>query len=151
MINVTMHLNQRSSIIRPNRLARIERNLQYINGKYYLDNIYCSWVEIVNLVLILDKQIDLVLHQTLLSPMPNHFKRRLAEPFSLGIDYGYQENNKQCIHLKVMQNGDYHIHWESRDPNDDPIGHLIHDASHWLVIISIVILGGLIAAQTARK
>ena len=129
----------------------IKKNLQFSNGHYYLNNIYLSWDDVLDLVLSLDKQIDLILYQTLLPPVPDFFKERFAEPFSPGLDYGYKENDEQSIHLKIMQNGDYHIHWESRDPNVDPIGHLIHDASHWIVIIGIIILGGLIAAQTARK
>ena len=146
-----MVLNRRHLIMQPNRLARIERNLQYVRGKYYLDNVHYTWDEILELILSLDKQTDLIIDRTLLPSIPNLFKRRLAEPFSSGIDYGYQENDEQAIHLKVMQNNYYHIHWESRDPNVDPIGHLIHDASHWLIGIGVAIFAGLAIYHTNRK
>ena len=132
-------------------LESIKRNLRFSDGNYYLDNVYLPWDDVLDLVLSLDKQIDLIVHQTLLPLVPDFFKRRLAEPFSSGIDYGYQENDEQAIHLKVMQNNYYHIHWESRDPNVDPIGHLIHDASHWLIGIGVAIFAGLAIYHTNRK
>lgn len=129
----------------------IKKKLQFSNGHYYLNNVYLSWDDVLDLVLSFGKQTDLILHQTLLSSVPDFFKERLAEPFSPGLDYGYKENDEQSIHLKIMQNGYYHIHWESRDPNHDPIGHLIYDAPHWLVRICIGMLSALAVSYVAHK
>jgi len=30
---------------------------------------------------------------------------------------------------------EYHIHWDKRDPNQDPIGHIVADPFYWWVAI----------------
>jgi len=48
-------------------------------------------------------------------------------------DYRKALADGKGIHVKEYDNY-YLVHWDVRDPDIDPLGHLWHDARHWLVI-----------------
>lgn len=125
--------------------------LQYAEKRYYLESGYYSWDEILDLVLTIEKHIDLQINQWRLPEIPDYFEERIADGDGQDEDYGYEEEDGRSIHLKVYGNDFYRIHWDAKDPNRNPIGHLIHDAPHWLVAAAVAILGGYALYRSSKQ
>lgn len=125
--------------------------LQQDEERYYLGSGHYSWDEILDLVLTFEKHVDIQINQLQLSEIPNYFEERLGDDDGQDEDYGYEEQDGRSIHLKVYGNDFYRIHWDAKDPNRNPIGHLIHDAPHWLIVAGAAILGGYTLYKSSKQ
>ena len=125
--------------------------LQHDDERYYLESGYYSWDEILDLILTFEKHVDLQISQWQLPEIPDYFEERMADDDGQDKDYGYEEEDERSIHLKVYDNNFYRIHWDAKDPKRNPLGHLIYDAPHWLVIAGATILGGYALYKSSKK
>jgi len=123
-------------------MSRYNYPLQHDEARYYLESGYYYWDEILDLILTFEKHADLQINQLQLPEIPDYFEERLGDDDGQDEDYGYEEKDGRSIHLKVYGNDFFRIHWDVKDPKRNPIGHLIHDAPHWLVAAGLAILGG---------
>jgi len=92
-----------------------------------------SWDEIITSVQQLPKHTDLKIEKNKVAKLPLEFRPRLGEVDGQIADYGVELFDGKGIHVKEYDDH-YKVHWDSKDPNKDPLGHLIFDAPHWLVI-----------------
>jgi len=65
-----------------------------------------------------------------------------------GVHYRLPLPDGSSVHVRLYK-GYYYVHWDIRDPSVDPIGHLLHDAPHYLVIP--LLAGGLAAFSKAQE
>ena len=89
-----------------------------------------------------EKHVDLQINQSQLPSIPNYFEERMGDNDEQDENYGYEEEDGRSIHLKVYGYDFYRIHWDTKDPNRNPLGHLLYDAPHWLVGAALAALGG---------
>lgn len=125
--------------------------LQHDDERYYLESGRYSWDEILDLVLTFEKHVDLQIWQRQLPPIPDYFEERDGDFDEQDADYGYEEEDGRSIHLKVYGNEFYRIHWDTKDPNKNPVGHLLYDAPHWLVALGAAVLGGYALYKSSKK
>ena len=125
------------------RLYQLERDLSFDGKRYHIGTGYYDWQETLELVLTFEKHVDLQIWQSTLPPIPNYFETRLADDDGQIEDYGYALDDGKGIHLKVYREGFYRIHWDAKDPNKNPLGHLVHDAPKYLVagLVTVGIIG----------
>lgn len=102
-------------------------NLSYIDPR---------WLVMIQTVKLLKPHVDMRIEFWEVGSIPNIFERRMGDGDGQLEDYGYRLTDGSGIHLKVYPDH-YKMHWDKRDPNTDPIGHLIEDAPHWIVIVVI--------------
>jgi len=65
-----------------------------------------------------------------------------------GVHYRLLLPDGSSVHVRLYK-GYYYVHWDIRDPSVDPIGHLLHDALHYLIIP--LLAGGLAAFSKAQE
>lgn len=106
------------------------------NNTYHLINGYYSWEEIAITALSHPAHTDIVVGHNMVPPLPEHFTPRPADPNGQLADYGTSLPDNRGIHVKVYDDH-YKVHWDKKDPKKDPLGHLYHDAPHWLAVIGI--------------
>jgi len=75
-------------------------------------------------------------------PLRAGFNRSIGEPQGQIADYRMGLKDGKSIHVREYD-ASYRIHWDARDPDTDPLGHLLVDAPHWLII------GGLLLGMGA--
>lgn len=92
-----------------------------------------SWEQIINEVLTYPKHTDITIEKWRVSPLPNDFKPRPADDDGQIADYGLALEDETGIHVKEYDDY-YKIHWDKKDPNVNPIGHLVYDSPKWLVV-----------------
>ncbi len=97
-----------------------------------------NWGTVINEVLNLPKHIDLMIRSSELPEIPSEFEERLGDSDGQLQDYGLALSDGRGIHVKVYDRY-YKIHWDQKDPNIDPFGHLIYDAPQWLLIAAGVV------------
>ncbi len=96
-----------------------------------------SWKQIILHVRKLPKHTDVVIETWIVPDIPSNFTPRMADNDDQLADYGLALKDGSGIHIKVYDNY-YKVHWDEKDPKVDPIGHLIKDASHWIIIGFVV-------------
>jgi len=82
----------------------------------------------------------------LLHPERVGFRRSIGG--APGVHYRLLLPDGSSVHVRLYK-GYYYVHWDIRDPSVDPIGHLLHDAPHYLVIPAL--LGISAAISKARE
>lgn len=92
-----------------------------------------SWDEVITIILTQPKHKDILVNDWEVPDLPPEFEERLGDEDGQVADYGLALDDGTGIHVKKY-NGYYKIHWDKKDPNDDPLGHLVYDAPHWLAI-----------------
>lgn len=98
-----------------------------------------SWSPVVQAVLKYPKHTDLKFFKRNLPSIPKIFTKRRADNDGQNEDYGMALDDNCGIHIKVYDDH-YKVHWDQKDPSVDPIGHLIHVAPHWLVLIALLLI-----------
>lgn len=88
--------------------------------------------------------------QRRLPPIPTYFEERAADGDGQDVDYGVALDDGKGIHLKVYGVDFYRIHWDAKDPNKDPFGHLLYDAPKYLVA-GLIALGAIGLGYSAYK
>src|SRR5207249_4968085 len=109
--------------------------------EYYLKSGYYSWDNVIQTILTLKKHEDLIVKFNQVPRMPDYFKEREGDNDGQLADYGVGLTDGRAIHVKTYD-GFYKMHWDEIDPENDPIGHLVHDAPHWLVAGALALIGG---------
>ncbi|HET7337700.1 MAG TPA: hypothetical protein VFJ23_07400 [Candidatus Nitrosotalea sp.] len=123
------------------------------NQTYRLIEGNYTWEQVIGTVLQHPAHTDIVVHKTMIPPLPDYFTERMADADGQKADYGASLEDKRGIHVKEYDEH-YKVHWDRRDPNVDPLGHLYHDAFHWVIIIGVilaVVLGIGLAYLAYRK
>lgn len=117
---------------------------------YELRRGYYTWNQVIQYVLSLPKHTDVIVETWTVPDIPNDFTERMADNDDQLADYGLALEDDTGIHIKVYD-GHYKVHWDEKDPKVDPIGHLVKDAPHWLVIGLVVLVGMVGIAAIARS
>ena len=97
-----------------------------------------SWEEVIASVLELPPHKDLIIKKSEVLDLPSYFQDRLGDEDGQLKDYGAALPDGKGIHIKVYDNF-YKIHWDKKDPNQDPIGHILEDAPHWILIAAGIV------------
>jgi len=91
-----------------------------------------TWNGVISEVLVLSKHQDLTIIKSKLPVLPQEFHTRLADEDGQNADFGLALEDGTGIHVKEYDDY-YKIHWDQKDPNVDPLGHLIYDSPGWIV------------------
>lgn len=100
-----------------------------------------DWSTLITQVVRSPAHRDITVSKDLIShPKYSDFVNSIGEPQSQISDYRKRISGGRSIHVRKY---DHHfkIHWDNKDPESDPLGHLLEDATHWLVIAGIAVLG----------
>ena len=100
---------------------------------YELQQGHYNWNQIVETVLSLPKHTDVIVEKWMVPNIPEEFTERMADNDDQLADYGLALEDDSGIHIKVYDEY-YKVHWDEKDPSIDPIGHLVKDAPHWIII-----------------
>ena len=76
-------------------------------------------------------------------PLRIGFYPSLGDPYGQIADYRVPLTDRRSIHSREYKSN-YGFHWDRRDPSLDPLGHLIEDAPHWLIILGIGVVVGIL-------
>lgn len=108
------------------------------------------WFGMMSHVCKLRKHEEYKISRLFLPTLPSYFVQRAGIIFPpLQDHYCYALPDGRSIHAKVYK--DYFLlHWDERDPNKDPLGHLLYDATEWLIGGGIV-LGYILSKKQNRK
>jgi hypothetical protein len=106
-----------------------------------------AWTTVVQFVLTKPVHQDVVISRSAIPhPSSGGFVPRLGDFQGQSADFGLALSDNKGIHVREYADR-YAVHWDFVDPSVDPVGHLIYDAPHWLVIGAIagsLLLFGLI-------
>jgi len=108
-----------------------------------------SWKVVIPSVLANPPHQDLKVDKSIVvHPLKEGFVRRVGELQGQLADYGKRLSDGKGIHIREYS--DYFlIHWDKVDPSD-PVGHLIQDAPHWIIISAIVLGTALVGLALSR-
>ena len=95
-----------------------------------------TWEQVISAVLTLPKHTDIEVKFSEVPELPTEFKLRSGDNDGQITDYGLALEDGTGIHIKVYEDY-YKIHWDEKDPTEDPLGHLVYDAPHWIPIIAV--------------
>lgn len=109
-----------------------------------------NWNQIIQHVRSLPKHTDILVESWMVPAIPKEFSKRMADNDNQLADYGLALEDDSGIHIKVYENH-YKIHWDQKDPSVDPIGHLVKDAPHWVLLgVAIVSFVGILALARSK-
>ena len=97
-----------------------------------------SWEQVINEVLAQPKHTDIVVEKYRVPPVPSDFKSRPADDDVQIADYGLALEDDTGIHIKEYDDC-YKVHWDTKDPSVDPLGHLFYDSPKWLVVGAVAL------------
>lgn len=125
-----------------------QNNVRFLtsNITYRLADGYYSWEQVVSTALSYPAHTDIMVSHRMVPSLPECFTTRLADNSGQLADYGTSLPDNRGIHVKVYEDH-YKVHWDKKDPKKDPLGHLYHDAPHWLAMLGIA--GGLTIGAVA--
>jgi hypothetical protein len=107
------------------------------NPAYRLADGNYSWDEVNNTVLSYPRHTDLIVATWMVPQLPVDFKQRFGFLFNGRLaHYSKSLPDGKGIHIKVYKDH-YEVHWDEKDPNKDPLGHLYYDAPEYLAAIAI--------------
>ncbi len=76
----------------------------------------------------------------LIHPKQAGFYESFGDPQGQRTDYRKPLKDNRCIHAREFE--DYYcIHWDYFDPVQNLIGHMVFDAPHWLILLSLAGIG----------
>ena len=113
------------------------------NKTYKLIDGYYSWEQVTATALEYSVHTDIRVGIDMIPKIPSNFKKIHADYDGQKTDYGFSLPDKRGIHIKVYDNY-YKVHWDKRGSLTDPLGHLYHDAPHWIVLlvgVAAIVLG----------
>jgi hypothetical protein len=104
-----------------------------------------TWNDIMQLVLAQSVHHDVIVSKsTVPHPSTAGFTLRLGDLNGQSADFGKALPDGRGIHIREYAYT-YAVHWDYVDPSIDPVGHLLRDATHWLILgcvgLFIFILG----------
>jgi hypothetical protein len=120
------------------------------NQTYRLVNGYYSWEQVTATALNYPAHTDILVGLDMVPPLPTYFKKIHADNDGQKSNYGFSLPDKRGIHVKVYDDY-YKVHWDKRSSLTDPLGHLYHDAPHWIVILIIGLSVVAITAVAVKK
>lgn len=96
-----------------------------------------TWGNEVTKTLLRKSHTDTWISKSDIPSIPNIFKPR-AGLLTKGVlaHYSAVLPDGKSIHLKEYADH-YEMHWDKKDPNKDPLGHLLYDAPHWLIALGV--------------
>ena len=98
-----------------------------------------TWAGVVNRVLANPVHVGLFLEKSSLPhPMSAGFVNSIGELKGQLADWRMPLADGRGIHVVEFQSY-YDAHWDFKDPTVDPVGHLLNDAAHWLLLVGIVV------------
>ena len=125
------------------------------NTTYKLVDGCYSWEQVFATALNYPAHTDIMVELNMVPKLPSYFtKFLLADGDGQKANYGMSLPDKRRIHVKIYDDH-YKVHWDKRDPKEDPLGHLYHDAPHWLVVLimglTVVGVGAYIVYEYKKK
>lgn len=104
------------------------------NQTFRLNNGHYSWEQVADTALKYPAHTDILVEFDMVPEFPDYFEKILADDDGQKANYGFSLQDKRGIHVKVYDKY-FKVHWDKRSSLTDPLGHLYHDAPHWIVII----------------
>lgn len=123
------------------------------NKTYELLDGYYTWEQVIATALNYPAHTDIIVGLKMVPTLPEYFSKRMADNDGQKADYGLGLPDKKGIHVKEYDDH-YKVHWDKRDPKTDPLGHLYHDAPHWLIILILgltAVVGGALIVREYKK
>lgn len=120
------------------------------NTTYNLINGYYSWDEVADIALSYPVHTDILVGFDMVPEFPDYFEKIRADKDGQKANYGYSLPDKRGIHIKVYD-GYYKVHWDKKSSLTDPLGHLYHDAPHWIAIMAIGLAAVVVGAVVVSK
>lgn len=100
-----------------------------------------SWHDVVFRVLRLPAHEDLVVTKSAIAnPIEEGFARSIGDPQGQIADFRKPLPDGRCIHVREFAKH-LLVHWDNRDPSLDPIGHLVQDVPHIIILLSLFAIG----------
>jgi len=105
-----------------------------------------SWKNIVPYILLKSAHQDVeIAKSSVPHPLKEGFTIQIGDPWGQLADYGLRVQSGKGIHVREYANT-YIVHWDNVDPLSDPIGHLVQDAPHWIIIGALASFFALLTA-----
>ena len=107
-----------------------------------------DWVRVARHILRLPAHVDVTLPKhTIAHPKHAGFTEGIGEPQGQIGDYRRKFSGDRSLHVREFDDH-FKVHWDKKDPDSDPLGHLVEDAPYWLFLGSLValVIGGIIYA-----
>jgi len=104
---------------------------------YRLIDGYYSWEQVIGTVLSYPKHTNIIVLPTIVPSLPDDFKQRIGILLNGCLaHFSKRLPDGKSIHVRVYKDH-YKVHWDQKDPNKDPWGHLVYDAPEWLLAIGM--------------
>ncbi|HJU14237.1 MAG TPA: hypothetical protein VJ792_07265 [Candidatus Nitrosotalea sp.] len=112
------------------------------NPTYRMIDGYYTWEQMIGTSLRYPAHTDIIVEKHMVPILPEYFTKRIGDIDGQKADYGASLDDGRGIHVKEYDRH-YKIHWDKKDPQRDPVGHLYHDAPHWLAAILVGAAAGI--------